>query len=162
MVATTRALPLSSKSRFQHFSPNTRHTLLLRTRICRGRGQPATACDICMSLMPDIDGSEGEDNPPRMKRTRRVFPRPTYKASSACALRCSVARNSWEYVVERSPLLIILHEGFLQETTSKFGFHYKGRRSDSARLILPSENQAHFLFRIRYYKRWPKNKLLLP
>ena len=104
--------------------------------------------------MHEIDRSEGEDNPPRVKRTRRVFPRHTCKASSACALRCSGRANSWEYVVERSPLLIIFHEGFLQKPICKFGFHYKGRRSDYVRLILPSENPAHFLFRIRYYKRW--------
>ena len=41
-------------------------------------------------LMHEIDGSEGVDDPPPVKRTRRVFPRPTYKASSACALRCSL------------------------------------------------------------------------
>ena len=35
--------------------------------------------------MREIDGSEGEDNPPRVKRTRRAFPRLAYKASSACA-----------------------------------------------------------------------------
>ena len=35
--------------------------------------------------MHEINGSDGEDNSPRVKRARRVFPRPTYKASSACA-----------------------------------------------------------------------------
>ena len=48
------------------------------------------------------DGSEGEDNTPRVKRTRRVFPRPTYKASFACALRCSGAANPCEYVRGRA------------------------------------------------------------
>ena len=36
-------------------------------------------------LMNEIDESEGVDNPPRVKRARRVFPRPTYNTSSACA-----------------------------------------------------------------------------
>ena len=36
-------------------------------------------------LMHEIDGSEGDINPPRVKRIRRVFPCPTYNASSACA-----------------------------------------------------------------------------
>ena len=76
-------------------------------------------------LMHDIDGSEGRDNPPHVKRTRRVFPRPIYKASSACALRCSSAANSCENAVERSPLLIIFHEGFVKKTICKFGLHYK-------------------------------------
>ena len=66
-------------------------------------------------LMHEIDGSEGRDNPPHVKRTRRVFPRPIYKASSACALRCSSAANSCENAVERSPLLIIFHEGFVKK-----------------------------------------------
>ena len=36
-------------------------------------------------LMHEIDGSKGDDNPSRVKRTRRVFPRPIYTASSACS-----------------------------------------------------------------------------
>ena len=104
--------------------------------------------------MYEIDGCEREDNPPRLKRKRRVFPRPTYKASSACALRCAGAANSCEYVHGGAiAVVIIFRENFVQKSTCKFGLHYKGRRCDSACLILPSENQAHFLFRIRYYKR---------
>ena len=53
-------------------------------------------------LMHEIDKSEGEDNPPRVKRTRRGLPRPTYKVSSACALRCSGAANSCKYVRSRA------------------------------------------------------------
>ena len=54
------------------------------------------------------------------------------------------------YVVERSQLLIIFGEKFVQKAIGKFGSHFKGRRSDYAGLILPSQNQAHVLFRIRY------------
>ena len=39
----------------------------------------------------------GGKQPSREARTRRVFPRPTYKASSTGALRCSGAANSCEY-----------------------------------------------------------------
>ena len=109
VVATTRALPPSSQSRLQH-SPNTNtlYTNLSRTRT-------AAVCDMSL-LMHEIDGSEGEDNPRRVKRTRRGFPHPTYKASSACALRCSGAINSCEYyVVERSLLLIIFCENFVEK-----------------------------------------------
>ena len=102
--------------------------------------------------MHEIDESEREYNPPCVKRTRRVFPRSNYIVSSACALRCSGAANSCEYVRGRATagLLIIFRENFVKQTTCKAGFHYKGRRADSARLTLPSENQARFLFRIRY------------
>ena len=58
-------------------------------------------------LMHDIGGSEGEDNLPRMKRTRRFsLTRP--KKLQLRALRCSGAANSYEHVVKRSLLLIIL------------------------------------------------------
>ena len=44
---------------------------------------------VCVCEMPlfmhELDGSEGEDSPPRVKRTRCVFLRPPYKNSSACA-----------------------------------------------------------------------------
>ena len=80
MVTTTRrALPLSSQSRLQH-SPNTKHTVL----ILSSRTRTAAVCDMSL-LIHEIDGSEGEDNTPRVKRTRRAFPRPTYNASFACA-----------------------------------------------------------------------------
>ena len=112
MVTTTRALPLSSQSRLQH-SPNT-ETHTTTTRICRGRGQPP----ICnMSFwMHEIDGNNGEDNPPRVKRTRRVFPRPIYEASSARALRCSGVANSCEYVRGRA---IAVVDCFSRELCSK-------------------------------------------
>ena len=67
----------------------------------------AAVCDMSL-LMHEIDGSEGEDNPSRVNT--RVFPRSTYKASSASMLRCSGPANSYQYVVERSPLLIISRE----------------------------------------------------
>ena len=73
IVTTTRALPLSSQSRLQH-SPNTTHThypLSSRTRT-------TAICEMPL-LVHEIDGSEGEDNPPRAKRIRRVFPRPIAK-----------------------------------------------------------------------------------
>ena len=57
-----------------------------------------------------------------LKRTRHVFLRPTYKASSAYALRCSGAANSCEYAVERSPLVIILRETFVEKTSVNLGF----------------------------------------
>ena len=44
----------------------------------------AAVCDMSL-LTHEIDGSEGADNPPGVKRTRRVFLRPTDEASSACA-----------------------------------------------------------------------------
>ena len=56
--------------------------------------------------MHKIDGSEGEDINPRVMRARRVFPRPTYKAYSACALTCSGAANSCEYVRGRAIAVI--------------------------------------------------------
>ena len=57
-----------------------KHTLLLLS----SRTRTAVVCDMPL-LMCEIDGSEGEDIPPRLKRTRRTFSGPTYKASSACA-----------------------------------------------------------------------------
>ena len=99
MVTNTRALPLSSQSRLplsirQTETHTTYYSYLSRTR-------PAAFCDLSL-LMHDIDRSQGEGNPARVKRTRRVFPRPTDKASSACALRCSGAANSGECVRNRA------------------------------------------------------------
>ena len=75
----------------------------------------AAICD--MSLTHEIDGSEEEGNTPRVKRTRRGFPRPTFNASSVCALRCSGVVNSCVYVRSRAiPLLIIFRKNWLQET----------------------------------------------
>ena len=99
------------------FAKHKIHTI----RTCRGRGQPAAVCDMSL-LMHEIDRSKGEDNPPRAKRTWRVLPRPTHKASSACALRCSGVANSWEYVVERSPLLITFREAFVKKQYVNSGF----------------------------------------
>ena len=56
---------------------NTHYSLSSKTRT-------AAVCDISL-LMHEIDGIEEEDNPPRVMRTRRIFPRPACKASSACA-----------------------------------------------------------------------------
>ena len=47
------------------------------------RTRTTAACD--MLLTYEIDESVGENKPPRVKRARRVFPCPTYAASSACA-----------------------------------------------------------------------------
>ena len=58
------------------------------------------------SLMHEIDGREGGENPPRLERTWRVFHRPIYKASSACALRFSGAANSCEYVRSRAVAVV--------------------------------------------------------
>ena len=54
------------------------------TRTCRGRSRQTAAVYDSSLFMHEIDGSEGEDNSPRVKRT--VFPRPAYKASSACEI----------------------------------------------------------------------------
>ena len=150
MVTTTRALPLSSQS-VAIATQDTHYSYSSRTRT-------AAVCDL--SLLYEIYGSEGGDNPPGVKRTQRAFPRTAYKTSSASVLRCSGAANSCEYVVERLPLLIIFHEGFVQKTICKFGFHYKGCRPDSARLILRPENPSHFRIRIRYCERWPYHQLV--
>ena len=100
-------------------------------------------------MMHEINGSEGEHNRLRVKRTRRVFPRPTYKASSACALTCSGRANS---VRTRAIAFVdFFPRGLSSKNNLQIPVDYKDRRSDSARLILPSEIQAHFLFRIRYY-----------
>ena len=71
-----------------------------------------------MSLMMlEIDGSEGEDDPPCLKRTRRGFPRPTYEASSVCALRCSGAANLRVYVRSRAIAAVdYFPESFVQKT----------------------------------------------
>ena len=113
--------------------------------------RPRTATICAMSLlMHEIDGSEGGDNLRRVKRTRRVFLRPTYKASCACALRYSGAANSCGYVVERSPLLLIFSENFVQKSICNFSVQYKGCRSDSARLILRPEKKLHYVFGFGY------------
>ena len=67
----------------------------------------AAVCDISL-LMREIDGIEGEDNPPRVKGTGRVFPPPTYNASTSSALGIFGTVNSCECVVDRPPVLIIL------------------------------------------------------
>ena len=62
------------------------------------------------------------------------------------------AANSCEYVRGRGIAVVgwlIFARTLLKKTLCKFGLHSKGRRSDSTRLILPSKNQASFLFRIR-------------
>ena len=46
------------------------------------RTRTAAVCDMPW-LMHDIDGSEGEDHPPRVKRTRRVFGHP-HRRSFIC------------------------------------------------------------------------------
>ena len=142
---STRPLPLSSQSVTRHCTTYY-YSYLSRTRT-------AAVCDMSL-LMREIDGSRGEDYPARVKRTRRVF-RPTYKASSACALRCPFAANLCECVCTTwlSDRVGLFFARILSKKICKFGVRYTGRLSDAARLILPSENQAHFLFRIRYYYR---------
>ena len=149
MVTTTRALPLSSQSRLQH-STNNEHT----TRR-RGRGQPPSATYMS-SLTHEIDGSERQDNPTRVKSTRRVIPRLTYKASSACAgmLWC----DELVRVRTRAIAFTILRQ-LCRKKISKFGFRYKGCRFDSARLVLRPENTKtwyhihHLRVRTRDYIR---------
>ena len=86
---------------------------LLRRVLVLSRTMTAAVCDMPLTLlMREIYGSEGEHNPPRVKRTRCAFPRPTYKASSACALRCSGAENSCVYVRGRA---IAVVDFFLRE-----------------------------------------------
>ena len=157
MVTTTRALPLSSQSRLHH-SPNTRHTLLLRARICRGRGQPATVCDIYV-----VDARNRRERGEKQPSSREAHI-PCFPSAHLQSLTCVCAKFLWsgELVGVHSRTIAVVgffSRGLSSKTTrGKFGFHYKGRRSDSARLILPSESQAHFLFRMRYYSRWPQKE----
>ena len=65
------------------------------------RTRTAAVCEMSL-FMHEIVGGEEEDNPPRVKRTRRVFPRPTYKGSYVCALIYSGAANPCEYVRGRA------------------------------------------------------------
>ena len=88
-ATTTRALPLSSQSQLR-----IRRTQAHTTRTCRGRGQPLSATCCCWYSR----STWARGSPPCLKRTRRSFPRPAYKASSACALICSGAANPWMYV----------------------------------------------------------------
>ena len=75
MVTTTRVLRSRDCSIRQN--PNHAHySLVSRTRI-------AAVCDMSL-VMNETDGSEGEDDPPPVQRTRRVLPRSTYNALSAC------------------------------------------------------------------------------
>ena len=55
-----------------------------------------------LSFMYEIDESEGGDYPTKLHLRVR-------------ALRCSGRANSWAYIVERSPLLTIFHEGCVQK-----------------------------------------------
>ena len=100
-----------------------------------GRGVPFFVYD--MSLMHEIDGSEGEGSPPRVKRTRRVFPRPTYNASSACALRCSGAANSCEYVRGRA---IAVVDYFSREVCSKTNLYILASLHGSSIRFCPSDS----------------------
>ena len=135
------------------FAPFAQHrdkqyTLLLLVFIL-SRTRTATVCD--MSLL--MHESEGEDNPPRVKRTRRVFPSPHLQSLiCVCAemLWCSELMRVCMWCSDRRCCHVSRE---LCQKQSKFGFYYKGGISDSAPLILPSENQARFLFRICYYKR---------
>ena len=76
MVTTTRALPLSSQSRLHH-SPSARHTLLLVFVEDEDSRRLRHVVVDQRHVMHEIDGSEGEDIPPHVKGTRRLFPRPT-------------------------------------------------------------------------------------
>ena len=76
MVTTTRALLLSTQLRLQH-SPK-RDTSLLLVFV-----EDADSLRLRHAVVDERDRRERggrEDNPPGVKRTRRVFPRPTYKA----------------------------------------------------------------------------------
>ena len=141
-----------------HHSPNTRHTLLLRARICRGRGQPATVCDIYV-----VDARNRRERGEKQPSSREAHI-PCFPSAHLQSLTCVCAKFLWsgELVGVHSRTIAVVgffSRGLSSNTTrGKFGFHYKGRRSDSARLILPSESQAHFLFRMRYYSRWPQKE----
>ena len=136
---TTRALPLSSQSRLRtHQTKETHYS-------CLSRARTAAVCDMSL-LMLEIDLSEGEDNPPCLKRTRRGFPHPSYKASSVCALRCSGAANSCVYVRSQAIAVVAYFSRELIEKTFciMFGFHYKRCPSNCTRLILRPENLSRF------------------
>ena len=80
--------------------------------------RPMTAAVCNISLMHEIDLSEGGDNPARAKRTRHDFPRPIYNASSACALNCSGAANSCECVRSRAIVGVVIFSRTIFKTQS--------------------------------------------
>ena len=98
-----------------------RHTLLLLVFI---KDEDSRRLRHAVYFMHEIDGSEGEDSPPRVKHTRRVFPRPTYKASSACAVRCSGAANSCVYVRVRAIAVVdyVSRELLFKNLSANSGF----------------------------------------
>ena len=87
------------------------------------RTKTTAAYDMSL-LMHEIDGNEGRDNPSRVKRTQRAYPRPTYKASAACALLKMLWCSEPVYmcVVKRSPLLLIFRQNFVSKTICKLSF----------------------------------------
>ena len=87
-----------------------RHPLAHIARCRRGRGQSPSATRMPL-LVHEIDGSEGEDKPRRVKRTRHDIPRPTYQASSECVEMLWCGELARVHVVERSPLLLIIARG---------------------------------------------------
>ena len=126
------------------------------------RTRTATGCDV---LMYEIGGSEGENNPARVKRTRRVFPHLTCKASSACA------EMFWcgELVRVRSRAIAVVDYfaiTFVQKQSAKFGFYAINRVVVDS--ILPAwfcGPKIHLVFGFGLYaitrakswpyKRWP-------
>ena len=105
-------------------------------------------CDIS-SFMYEIDGIGGKQNPARVKRTRRVFPRSICKASSARAemLWCGELVR----VLSRAIAVFDNFARTLPKKVCKFGFYCKGCRCDCARLVLRPgpENPSHLRNRMR-------------
>ena len=134
IFASCVLVPMGSDSEDDEYeSPATRFTVAIAAFATHKRHTTATRIvededsrRLPHVLMHKIDGSEGGDSPPRVKRTRRVFPRPTYKAPSACALRCSGAANSCEYVRDRAiAAVIIFLENFVKIQSLNSGFMIK-------------------------------------
>ena len=78
-------------------------------------------------VMREIDGSEGEHSPPRVKRTPHVSLAPPTRLD-LCALRCSGAANSYirVNVSERSSLLITREKFVQKQYQILISFHFLG------------------------------------
>ena len=153
MVTTTKALLLSLQMRLQH-SPNTRRTLheLVEDEDSR--------------RLRHVDARDRREragnNHPRVKRTRRGFPLPTYKESFICVcaeiLWCKQTHVSM-YVVERLPLMIIFERTLFKKQYVQYSC-FIIRVVDPILPVLFCYPKTHLILvgsagRIRYYKRGP-------
>ena len=125
MVRITRALALSSQSRLHHSQNAKTHYCYhyYPTRFVEDENSRCLRHVVVDAHKKDV--FEGEDNPARVNRTRRVFARPTYKAYSACTLGCSGVANSSEGVGRGAIavcLLIIYRENVVEKYPVNSGF----------------------------------------